>query len=228
MDTRREAEIRETIKLMRTRLSKFNVTQSATRLSLAMAEDLLAAFDEARAEVERLRAGLASLLEASRPALRVLDKLGVDEWSAFDDAVTVAQRMRAEASSVLDANNRALDGLQTMVEFATFDLKRMEAERDEARAEVRVLLAEIDAERRERASAVLAAVEAAEERGAEWMLAHAQSEVWSKDDYGVQWQDVRSPSEICRDARGAGAEWQRDLDGCNAIIDRLKARLGDK
>ncbi len=49
--------------------------------------------DEARAEVERLRAGLASLLEASRPALRVLDKLGVDEWSAFDDAVTVAQRM---------------------------------------------------------------------------------------------------------------------------------------
>jgi chromosome segregation ATPase len=49
--------------------------------------------DEARDEVHRLRAGLASLLEASRPALRVLDKLGVDEWSAFDDAVTVAQRM---------------------------------------------------------------------------------------------------------------------------------------
>jgi hypothetical protein len=24
------------------------------------------------------------------------------------------------------------------------------------------------------------------------------------------------------------AEWQRDLDGCNTIIDRLKARLGDK
>jgi len=196
-----------------------------------------------------------------------------------DEARAEVERLRAEASSVLDANNRALAGLQMMVEFATSDLKRMEAERDEARAhtstaafmriererdearaevarrerehaalletaqkalatteaerdearaEVRVLLAEIDAERRERASAVLAAVEAAEERGAEWMLAHAQSEVWSKDDYGVQWQDVRSPSEICRDARGAGAEWQRDLDGCNAIIDRLKARLGDK
>jgi len=24
------------------------------------------------------------------------------------------------------------------------------------------------------------------------------------------------------------AEWQRDLDGCSTIIDRLKPRLGDK
>ena len=46
MNAEREAEIRETIRLMRVRLAEFNVTQPATRLSLAMAEDLLAAFDK--------------------------------------------------------------------------------------------------------------------------------------------------------------------------------------
>jgi hypothetical protein len=58
--------------------------------------------DRLRAEVERLGAALASLLEASRPALRVLDKLGVDEWSAFDDAVTVALRTLTEVERLRD------------------------------------------------------------------------------------------------------------------------------
>jgi hypothetical protein len=28
--------------------------------------------------------------------------------------------------------------------------------------------------------------------------------------------------------RSARVEWQRDLDGCNTIIDQLKARLGER
>ena len=71
-----EAEIRETIRLMRARLAEFNVTQPATRLSLAMAEDLLAAFDEARealdealAKVARREREHAALLETAQKAL---------------------------------------------------------------------------------------------------------------------------------------------------------------
>jgi|688.fasta_scaffold119612_5 hypothetical protein len=76
MSAEREAEIRETIRLMRARLAEFNVTQPATRLSLAMAEDLLAAFDEARealdealAEVARREREHEALLETAQKAL---------------------------------------------------------------------------------------------------------------------------------------------------------------
>ena len=52
----------------------------------------------------------------------------------------------------------------------------------------------------------------------------------------VQVDDYRSLAEVltarCEAAEAeierVRAEWQRDLDGCNTIIDRLKARLGDK
>lgn len=74
MDTRREAEIRETIKLMRERLSEFNVTQSATRLSLAMAEDLLAMLDEAREALEESEADMHSRIRAG------YDRTIADAW----------------------------------------------------------------------------------------------------------------------------------------------------
>ena len=38
----------------------------------------------------------------------------------------------------------------------------------------------------------------------------------------------RERDEALAEVERVRAEWQRDLDGCNTIIDRLKARLGDK
>jgi hypothetical protein len=52
MNADREAEIRETVSLMRARLAEFHRSQGATRLSLEMAEDLLAALDGAREALE--------------------------------------------------------------------------------------------------------------------------------------------------------------------------------
>ena len=96
--------------------------------------------DAARAEVDRLRRDLARCREAQRATAEgwrhevaeVASIIGAPAHTAELAACVRAEveRMRAETSSVLDANNRALDGLQTMVEFATSDLKRMEAERD--------------------------------------------------------------------------------------------------
>ena len=39
---------------------------------------------------------------------------------------------------------------------------------------------------------------------------------------------VRERDKARAEVERVRAEWQRDLDGCNTIIDRLKARLGDK
>ena len=175
--------------------------------------------DEARAEVERLR-GERDEARATLERCVSVQRATAEGWrleveelaSERDEARAEVERLRSERD---EAREHTSTAAFMRVERQRDEAKRnaiawaderdaMRRQRDEARAEVRVLLAEIDAERRERASAVLAAVEAAEERGAEWMLAHAQSEVWSKDDYGVQWQDVRSPAEICRDARLRG------------------------
>ena len=74
MSAQREAEIRETIRLMRARLSEFNVTQSATRLSLAMAEDLLAMLDEARKALEESEANMHARIRAG------YDRTIADAW----------------------------------------------------------------------------------------------------------------------------------------------------
>jgi len=86
MNAEREAEIRETIRLMRARLAEFNVTQPATRLSLAMAEDLLAAFDEAREALEEREADMHTRIRA-----------GYDR--------TIADAWRAEVAKVEDQRN---------------------------------------------------------------------------------------------------------------------------
>jgi DNA repair exonuclease SbcCD ATPase subunit len=74
MNAEREAEIRETIRLMRVRLAEFNVTQPATRLSLAMAEDLLAALDEAREALEEQEADMHARIRAG------YDRTVADAW----------------------------------------------------------------------------------------------------------------------------------------------------
>jgi chromosome segregation ATPase len=88
MNAEREAEIRETIRLMRARLAEFNVTQPATRLSLAMAEDLLAAFDKLNdrcasysEDVESLNGCVARLEAALYEARDEAVKLR-DEWKS--------------------------------------------------------------------------------------------------------------------------------------------------
>jgi uncharacterized protein YqgV (UPF0045/DUF77 family) len=74
MNAEREAEIRETIRLMRARLAEYNVTQPATRLSLAMAEDLLAALDEAREALEEQEADMHARIRAG------YDRTVADAW----------------------------------------------------------------------------------------------------------------------------------------------------
>ena len=86
MNAEREAEIRETIRLMRVRLAEFNVTQPATRLSLAMAEDLLSALDEARKALEEREADMHARIRA-----------GYDR--------TIADAWRAEVAKVEDQRN---------------------------------------------------------------------------------------------------------------------------
>jgi hypothetical protein len=59
---------------MRARLAEFNVTQPATRLSLAMAEDLLAALDEARDALEESEADMHARIRAG------YDRTIADAW----------------------------------------------------------------------------------------------------------------------------------------------------
>ena len=65
---------------MRARLAEFNVTQPATRLSLAMAEDLLAAFDEARASLRETKE------KARQAAQTLIAEVGADGPTDVDAA----------------------------------------------------------------------------------------------------------------------------------------------
>ena len=64
------------------------------------------------ARAERAEAQLAALREACRPALRVLDKLGVDEWAAFDTVIAYtapaaeAHDRRVRAEVLAEASRR--------------------------------------------------------------------------------------------------------------------------
>jgi len=105
MNAEREAEIRETIRLMRARLAEFNVTQPATRLSLAMAEDLLAAFDKLNdrcasyaEDVESLNGCVARLETALYEARDEAVKMR-DEWKS---RATFAEQELSEAKRVVD------------------------------------------------------------------------------------------------------------------------------
>jgi hypothetical protein len=136
MNDAREAEIRETIRLMRTRLSEFNVTQSATRLSLAMAEDILAAFDEAKASLRETK-------EKDRQAAQTLiAEVGADGPTDVDAAAEraagVIRSLRAaQEESEHQMHMRIRAGYdRTVADLWRKKVAEVEAERDEARAEV--------------------------------------------------------------------------------------------
>ncbi len=78
----------------------------------------------AEARAERAEAQLAALREACRPALRVLDKLGVDEWAAFDTVIAYT----APAAEAHDERMRAEGRDEAMADFTAARL--FEAERD--------------------------------------------------------------------------------------------------
>jgi len=102
MNAEREAEIRETIRLMRVRLAEFNVTQPATRLSLAMAEDLLAALDEAREALEEQEADMHARIRAG------YDRTVADAWRRKVEEVEDQRNARAREVDKLRAERRQL------------------------------------------------------------------------------------------------------------------------
>jgi len=102
MNAEREAEIRETIRLMRARLAEFNVTQPATRLSLAMAEDLLAALNEAREALEEQEADMHARIRAG------YDRTVADAWRKKVEEVENERNARAREVDKLRAERRQL------------------------------------------------------------------------------------------------------------------------
>lgn len=93
-----------------------------------MSDETLRAYqrdrDAAIDRAERAEAQLAALREACRPALRVLDKLGVDEWAAFDTVIAYT----APAAEAHDEMMRAEGRDEAMADFTAARL--FEAERD--------------------------------------------------------------------------------------------------
>lgn len=117
MSAEREAEIRETIRLMRARLAEFNVTQPATRLSLAMAEDLLAAFDETR---EALDEALAERDEARRAMDERDGDMHARIRAGYDK--TIADCWRAKVAEVETERDKA----RRLAEETTADFASLE------------------------------------------------------------------------------------------------------
>jgi hypothetical protein len=136
MNAEREAEIRETIRLMRARLAEFNVTQPATRLSLAMAEDLLAAFDEARASFRETKE------KARQAAQTLIAEVGADGPTDVDAAAEraagVIRSLRAaQEESEYQMHARIRAGYdRTVADAWRAKVKEVEDQRNALRSEV--------------------------------------------------------------------------------------------
>ena len=160
---------------------------------------------KAVAEVERLRAERdEARAHTSTAAFMRVERQRDEARADFANACDVGRRQEARAEKAERERDEALA-----------QVARREREHEALLETAQKALAHVEAERDELKAKLDAELPAA------WRedlasLNECLERAWRERN------EARSLAERLR------AEWQRDLDGCNAIIDRLKARLGER